>query len=706
MAAKFPTFPANAGPKRPARPGVTRTPAKAKQKRKPGNGFTAPRTPGKPAGKPTGGATGKPKPGGGKAPLADTDFEQESLLENPPPGAESTPNAPKGAFTQLGSYGLYRSGGLVYDEIIRELNGTQGFKHYREIAENSAVAGACLLAIEMLIRKVPWRVQPGDQSEIEKYRADVIESMFHDMSQSWADTVSEILTMLIFGFSWLEIVYKIRRGPEESNGKYRSQYSDGIIGWRKWVPIPQETLYQWEWDEEGGIAAMKQIAPPDYANVRTIPITKSLLFRTKTTKNNPQGKSMLRSAWHPWRWVKRVMEVEGIGIERDLAGLPFAGVPPEILDPNASAEDKAQLEYVKKVVTNVRQNSLAGVVFPLAYDDEQGKPLWEFKLMSTGGMKQFDTGKIIERYERRIAMSMLADFVMMGHERVGSLALSKDKVSIIGRVLAALVDSISSVINRHAIKRIYLLNGWQSIVPARLVPGDVENNDIKNLGIYVRNLMSVGALTPDPALEGFLREAAGMPPQDPAYQLGPGEVAPGITAQEQAQMDSQLATDEALATMPPSDNASGSSKPSNNQGDASSQPDKKRKPQPGDAQSGSSRPNRAKPSFPRIPQKLRPSIKADFVDALAEVTATFDKRLADLSERISGMPAPVVNVEVAPAAAPVVHHHHTTTVEAAEAPIVNVEAAKPATFEVTKDVERDDRGLVSRVTETHTPVAE
>lgn len=591
MAAKMPSFQANAT--RPAR--ATRTPAKAKQPRKPGNGFNPQSKPGKPGA----------KPAGAKAQAApETDFEAESMLENPPAGAESTPKAPSGAFVQLGSYGLYRSGGLVYDEIIRELNGTQGFKNYREIAENSAVAGASLLAIEMLIRKVPWRVQPGDQSDVEKYRAEVIESMFHDMSQSWADTVSEILTMLIYGFSWFEIVYKIRRGPEEKSGKYRSQYSDGIIGWRKWVPIAQESLYQWEWDDEGGVAAMKQIAPPDYANVRTIPIEKSLLFRTKATKNNPQGKSMLRSAWHPWRWVKRVMEVEGIGIERDLAGLPFAGVPPEILDPNASAEDKAQLEYVKKVVTNVRQNSLAGVVFPLAYDDDQGKPLWEFKLMSTGGMKQFDTGKVIERYERRIAMSMLADFIMMGHERVGSLALSKDKVSIIGRVLAAIVDSIASIINKHAIKRIYLLNGWKSIVPARLVPGDVENNDIKNLGVYVRNLMSVGALTPDPALEGFLREAAGMPPQDPAYQLGPGEIAPGVTAMDQMQMESDLASEQAAAA-----GEDDSSKPDQNSADASSKPDSKRKPQPGAEAPGSSKPNRARPSFPGVPQKLRPPIK-------------------------------------------------------------------------------------------------
>jgi hypothetical protein len=58
-----------------------------------------------------------------------------------------------------------------------------------------------------------------------------------------------------------------------------------------------------------------------------IPIEKMLLFRTTVQRNNPEGRSMLRTAYRPWRNKKRIEEIEGVGIERDLAGLPMARIP-------------------------------------------------------------------------------------------------------------------------------------------------------------------------------------------------------------------------------------------------------------------------------------------------------------------------------------------------------------------------------------------
>ena len=48
---------------------------------------------------------------------------------------------------------------------------------------------------------------------------------------------------------------------------------------------------------------------------------------------------------------------------------------------------------------------------------------YDLKLLSTGGRRQFDTNAIIARYDARIAMSCLADFILLGHDKVGTLAL-------------------------------------------------------------------------------------------------------------------------------------------------------------------------------------------------------------------------------------------------------------------------------------------
>jgi hypothetical protein len=440
-------------------------------------------------------------------------------------GTKSKPD-----LSQIASPGLDFSGGLVYDSTIRELQGPRQFRIYREMADHSAVIGGCLLAFEMLIRKVKWTVEPGDASSEEQERAEIIQSFLDDMSVSWPDTVTEILSMLVYGWSYMEVVYKIRKGPDEKDSRYHSRFSDGVVGWRKWALVPQETLHSWEWDKEGGLQALIQSGPPDYKQ-RRIPIDKALLFRTKAARNNPQGRSLLLNAYYPWQMAKRTMEYEAIGVERDLAGLPMALIPPDYLDPNATAEEKAMLEAIKKLVTGVRQNEHAGIVFPMAWDDENN-PMFEFRLIASAGMKQADTNKIIERYERRMAMSMLADVILMGHERVGSLALSRDKTTLIGRAIAGILQSIAAVINRHAIPQIYRLNGWKMEHPARFVPGDIENADIKNLGNYVQKLVSVGAITPDPDLEASLRESGGLPLIDPEWQLGrderllPGQMPP------------------------------------------------------------------------------------------------------------------------------------------------------------------------------------
>ena len=86
---------------------------------------------------------------------------------------------------------------------------------------------------------------------------------FQDMSQTWEDTISEILSFLPFGWSYHEIVYKRRLGDTE-DPTTRSRFNDGKIGVRKLPIRAQETLWEWKFDETGGIRGMIQLAPPTY----------------------------------------------------------------------------------------------------------------------------------------------------------------------------------------------------------------------------------------------------------------------------------------------------------------------------------------------------------------------------------------------------------------------------------------------------------
>jgi hypothetical protein len=444
----------------------------------------------------------------------------------------SPPKAPKlkaptpPALSRLSVSGLDTiDGGLVFDTTIRDLKGPRSFLRFREMADHSPVIGGSLFAIESLLRKVRWKVDPGDGSAEEKKHAEVFTSMMDDMEMSWEDTVTEILSFLPFGFAPVEKVFKIRRGPNERDRRHRSKHSDGLVAWRKWALIPQETVSGWNWDDEGNPTHVLQQGPPDYKE-HAIPYSKLLNFRTKAARGNPQGRSLLVTAYYAWNFVKRIQEFEAIGIERDLAGVPMAEVPPEILSPDATPDDKNMLEAIKKIVTGVRVNSQGGVIWPKIVDDENNV-LTEFKLLTTGGMKQMDTNKIVERYERRMAMSLLTDILLMGHERVGSLALSRDKTTLIGRALAGILGAIAAQINRVAVPEIYALNGWPTEAMCQFKPGDIENADLKTLGGYLANLGRVGLVTPDPTLENELRQLAGLPDVDPEYVRGPDDLPTG-----------------------------------------------------------------------------------------------------------------------------------------------------------------------------------
>ena len=70
--------------------------------------------------------------------------------------------------------------------------------------------------------------------------------------------------------SYHEIVYK-RRSGRTGNPKTNSKYDDGLIGWRKLPIRSQDSLYQWEYDDEDNLIGMTQMPPPNFG-LYTIPL--------------------------------------------------------------------------------------------------------------------------------------------------------------------------------------------------------------------------------------------------------------------------------------------------------------------------------------------------------------------------------------------------------------------------------------------------
>ena len=409
----------------------------------------------------------------------------------------------------LGTTGLRQWSGFLDEEWLVPLKDPRGLRTFREMADNDPIIGASLLAIGLLVRQVTWTVMPSEDTPAAQQSADwVKDALFMDLAGGWDALLQEILSMNWAGWSFHETVYK-RRAGWTADPWTSSRFSDGQWGWHSLPIRAQETLDHWEIDDDTNqIVAMVQ-RDPVRSGLYTIPMAKAALFRPHQHKGNPQGRSLLRSVYRPWYMSRRIEELQGIGIERDLAGLPVMYVPPEIMDPQASAEDQSTYSAYKKIVTNIRRGEQEGVLLPLQYDPTTQKELYRLELLSTGGQRQFDTTKILEFYNREKAIALLTDVLLLGHERVGSFALASSKTNLLALGVSAICGSIAEVFSEQVFPPLWALNGWPVETMPSLQPGDVETVDLDELGNFIVRYSQAGLDLTD--LENEVRRRAGLP---------------------------------------------------------------------------------------------------------------------------------------------------------------------------------------------------
>ena len=404
------------------------------------------------------------------------------------------------AFNEIGNTGLKNSGGMIYEEFLPKLQWPRAGAVYHEMSSNDPVVTSILMASRQLVRKVEWSVEPASQKRADVKAAQFLEECMNDMSCTWSAFIDDLMSFFEYGWSYMEIVYKKRNG-NGTKAKCSSKYNDNRIGWRKISGRAQTTLQRWEIDEYGSIKGMYQYTDK---GVVFIPIEKALLFRTTTARNNPEGKSFLRGAYRPWYFKKHIEEVEGIGIERDLAGLPVITAPAglDLFDENNPKAVQTKNDALK-LVSSIRRDRNEGVVL------SDG---WKIELLNSGG-SHMDTSSVINRYDQRIAITMLSDIVMMGGDKVGSFALAKTKESLLAAALDAQLANVVDILNEIAIPRLFALNTFTGLsgFPKFKVTSVITPN-LTDLGNYIKALSGAKMpLFPDIDLENYLRRMVNFP---------------------------------------------------------------------------------------------------------------------------------------------------------------------------------------------------
>jgi len=413
-------------------------------------------------------------------------------------------------FVHQGATGLKHNSGYLDEEWHPKLRGKAWIKKAREMSDNSPVIGAALWIIEAVTRQATWVHEKNESGHpLTSFGVEFSEQCFADTETPWKLTVSEILSALAFGWVALEPEFKLRRG-DASDPLLHSKYDDGRIGWRDFAPRSQESLERWVFDDTGRTIGMVQRDPINGC-LHSIAMDRLLLFRLRSRKNNPEGRPLLRTCYRPYYKGMFMEDIESVGVERNIAGLPDYQVPKEVIEAKTPAASTA-LDQAKTLVKKARLDQYFGIVRPTETDREGKSTGYKFGLLSASGKSFADTGAIIQRYDTRMAQNLMTEFSMLGTQTMGSHAAHSDKTSMLGMAVNAILDMIDEIVNEQALPWLFELNN----IPRDALPQrkhtDVEKREVAPVLAAVSQAVSSGAMDGDNSVNNFCRALIDLEP--------------------------------------------------------------------------------------------------------------------------------------------------------------------------------------------------
>ncbi len=402
---------------------------------------------------------------------------------------------------EIGKSGLRRFQGEVQDEFDPQLRGQRGIRVYEEMRKNDPDVGSILFAILHVALAATWDVEPASQEQPDLDAAQFTrEVLFEDLS--WRAFITDAMSSNAFGWAFHELVFKQRLG---SDGDVPSKFDDGRIGLAKIALRGQETLKKWEFGPHGEIMGMWQRSHDSMDEV-FLPMTKALLCRTNTEKNNPEGVSLLRTAYRPYFIKTNMEEIEVIGAERDMTGVLNIQVPANATDADfTKAQEMGEQYRVDDQAYFITQK--------FGKEDHEG---WIISVIETPGKRVVDTDKTITRCSIQIMRATLTQFLTLGASRVGSFALADSMRGLWHLAVNGRLDTFAEEIDDQVIAKLFKLNQFPGMTgQPHLIHTDPGEIDLEELTPFLRVAGELDLLAPNQEVLEHIADRADLPAPDP-----------------------------------------------------------------------------------------------------------------------------------------------------------------------------------------------
>ena len=413
------------------------------------------------------------------------------------PGDDPTPEKST-AVQMLGRTGRReRTATLTIDDpVLVEFRGTKAFKTLGKMALDPIISGALELD-HLLLRAVDWTIEPGGEEPIDIEFSEFVAENIARLRPGWPSTVGAASDMVLWGFQVFEVLFE--------------QVDSGVFMWSGFMPLDPRTVSQWvTHPQTGQLLGLVQVGAD--GRPIEIPAWKLLHFRTRPMPGRPEGRSLARNAFLVWTDKQELRRIVKVGLRRDLTGMVKIEAPSRLFSAGASDEDKAALAETENMAREVERDIREGLVIPHE-QLEDGKPSgWRVSLMGSTGRRQIDIEKLWTMLNRDMAIAMVADAILIGHEGVGSLALKSSATKTQARAAGSWLDVIEEHMEQYAIRVLKLINPkFANAATPILKHGDIEELPIEEIGKYFSSLITAGGVLPDPALDKWFRQRVNAP---------------------------------------------------------------------------------------------------------------------------------------------------------------------------------------------------
>lgn len=411
----------------------------------------------------------------------------------------------------IGVMGTPVYGGYVQShETNPELKFRRRYKTYSEIMVNTSIVAASIRYYLNLVSKTGWTVEPAEDSgDRGKEIADMVENALYDMDTPWHRVVRRAAMYRFFGF-----------GLQEWTAKRRD---DGQLGFKDVQARSAFTIERWDVDEQGTVFGVTQRSPQDNREIY-LPRSRLIYMVDDAMNDSPEGLGIFRHLVGPARRLARYEQLEGIGFETDLRGIPIGRAPLALMqqavdngtmDPAVRDRIVANIgEFIRSHLKNPERGLLLDSQ-PFTGQDDQRFPSniqqWGLELARGDDMAMDDMNRAIDRVNRELARIIGTEHLLLGDGDRGSEALSQDKSHNFALIVESTMTEIAEVMEKDFVMPILNLNGIDEELQPTLKTHPVHFRSVEDVTKSLKDMAASGAmLAPDDPAIKEVRDLLGL----------------------------------------------------------------------------------------------------------------------------------------------------------------------------------------------------